>query len=239
MKVLHGILGGVVSIALIVILLITSFEIGAYSDYGWYEKEYEKYGVLSELQMEMPDVMNVTKEMMTYLRGNRENLVVNTIVNREEREFFNDREKAHMIDVKNLFIGGLWLRRGASLVLVLVIVILVWTKGNLKRLLPKSFLICLGLFIGMTAGAGVLFMSDFNKYFTLFHELFFTNDLWLLDSTTDLLIRMLPEGFFLDMVVRIGITFLILMMICVSLSIVLLARQKVLQKNVKKNVRMH
>ncbi len=29
----------------------------------------------------------------------------------EYREFFNDREIAHMEDVRGLFIGGLWLRR--------------------------------------------------------------------------------------------------------------------------------
>lgn len=226
MKVLHGMSGFFASIAMIIILLITSFEIGAYSDFGWYEKEYIKYDVLTDLEMEMPDVMEVTKEMMAYLRGNRENLVVDTIVDGEEQEFFNDREKAHMVDVQNLFIGGLWLRRGALFVLAAAILVLVWTKADWKRILPKSFLIGMGTFIGVTAGAGLLFMSDFNKYFTLFHEIFFNNDLWLLDPRTDLLIRMLPEGFFLDMVVRIGITFLLLLAILLVISIVMLMRQK-------------
>ena len=39
-------------------------------------------------------------------------------------------------------------------------------------------------------------------------SLFFTNDLWLFDPSTDLMIRMLPEGFFYDMVMRIGLYFL-------------------------------
>ena len=43
--------------------------------------------------------------------------------------------------------------------------------------------------------------------FTLFHEIFFTNDLWLFDPATDYMIRMLPEGFFYDMVMRIGAWF--------------------------------
>ena len=69
-------------------------------------------------------------------------------------------------------------------------------------------------------------MSDFNKYFLLFHEMFFSNDLWLLNPETDLLIRMLPEGFFLDMVVRIGIIFLLLLSVGVIISIVALYRLK-------------
>lgn len=226
MKILQRTFGMIASIATIVILLITAFEIGAYSDYGWYEKEYAKYEVLDDLEMEMEDVMHVTEEMMSYLRGNRADLVVDTLVDGEKREFFNDREKAHMADVQNLFIGGLWIRRIAMILFVLVIVAMIKTKADWRRLLPKSFLIGLGVFTGITAGAGILFMSDFNKYFTLFHEIFFTNDLWLLDPRTDLLIRMLPEGFFMDMVIRIGLIFLSLLLVGVVISIVALYRFK-------------
>ncbi len=226
MKILQRTFGMIASIATIVILLITAFEIGAYSDYGWYEKEYAKYEVLDDLEMEMEDVMHVTEEMMAYLRGNRADLVVDTLVDGEEREFFNDREKAHMADVQNLFVGGLWIRRIAMILFVLVIVAMIKTKADWRRLLPKSFLIGLGVFTGITAGAGILFMSDFNKYFTLFHEIFFTNDLWLLDPRTDLLIRMLPEGFFMDMVIRIGLIFLSLLLVGVVISIVALYRFK-------------
>lgn len=226
MKILQRTFGMIASIAVIVIMLISAFEIGAYSDYGWYEKEYAKYEVLDDLEMEMKDAMHVTEEMMAYLRGNRDDLVVNTIVDGEEREFFNDREKAHMVDVQNLFIGGLWIRRIALLIFVLAVVAIIKMKVDWKRLLPKSFLIGLGVFIGITAGAGLLFMSEFNKYFTLFHEIFFTNDLWLLDPRTDLLIRMLPEGFFMDMVIRIGLIFLSLLLLGVVISIVALYRFK-------------
>ena len=226
MKILQRGLATIISITAIVILLITSFEIGAYSDYGWYERAYEKYGVLDDLEMQMEDVMHVTEEMMAYLRGNRADLVVETNVDGEVRDFFNDREKAHMVDVKNLFVGGLWIRRIAILVFLFSIVFLIRSKTDWKNILPKSFLIALGVFIGITGGAGLLFMSDFNKYFLLFHEMFFSNDLWLLNPETDLLIRMLPEGFFLDMVVRIGIIFLLLLSVGVIISIVALYRFK-------------
>lgn len=225
MKVLHRMTGIIAGVATIVFLLITAFEIAAYSDYGWYEKAYEKYEVLDDLEMDMPHVMEVTKEMMAYLRGNRDDLVVQTVVDGEQREFFNDREKAHMVDVQELFLGGLWLRRGILLLIVLTIIILLKTKADWKKLLPQSFLIATASFITITAGAGALFLSDFNRYFTLFHEIFFDNDLWLLDPNTDLLIRMLPEGFFLDMVVRIGIIFLVLMSILLIISIAMLLKQ--------------
>ena len=231
MKGLQRILSAFAGIAMLIILLISSFEIGAYSDFGWYEKEYAKYNVLDDLEMEMSDAMQVTKEMMSYLRGNRADLVVETKVDGEEQEFFNDREKAHMVDVKNLFIGGLWLRRGAILILAISFLVLIKTKADWKQLLPKSFLITIGSFVGLTLAAGVLFMTDFHRYFMIFHEIFFTNDLWLLDPDTDLLIRMLPEGFFLDMVKRIGLIFLILMVIVLVISVVILKLRNIRKTN--------
>ena len=87
MKIVHWFLGMTAILSVIVILLISSFEIGIYSDFGWYEKEYEKYNVTEDLEMKMDDVMDVTEEMMAYLRGDREGLVVWTTVNGENRNF--------------------------------------------------------------------------------------------------------------------------------------------------------
>ena len=231
MKIVHWFLGMTAILSVIVILLISSFEIGIYSDFGWYEKEYEKYNVTEDLEMKMDDVMDVTEEMMAYLRGDREGLVVWTTVNGEKQEFFNDREKAHMVDVQNLFLGGLTLRFSAIIVLVISLSGLIFTKGNWKRILPKSFLTGLGAFLVISGGLGVLCASDFNKYFFLFHEIFFDNDLWLLDPATDLMIRMLPEGFFFDMVIRIGSIFIGMLAILLILSMRILHRQKANKKN--------
>lgn len=231
MKKLYYFLGMTAILSVIVILLISSFEIGIYSDFGWYEKEYEKYGVTEELEMEMDDVMHVTEEMMAYLRDERADLVVQTTVNGEEREFFNAREKSHMADVQNLFLGGLRLRFGAVVVLGISLFGLIATKGNWRRILPKSFLIGLGTFLGTSGILGVLFASDFNKYFFLFHEIFFDNDLWLLDPATDLMIRMLPEGFFFDMVIRIGSIFIGGLAVLLLVSILVLRRQKTDKKD--------
>lgn len=104
-------LGILFSFCLIVTLLITSVEAVTYWTPGYYEREYSKYNVTEDVHMEMDDLLDVTKEMMAYLRGNREDLHVPTIVDGQPREFFNDREIAHMEDVRGLFVGALVLRR--------------------------------------------------------------------------------------------------------------------------------
>ena len=167
--------------------------------FWFYEKEYKKYDVVSDLDMELKDVMYVTYEMMDYLIGDRENLDVYTVVEGKEQDFFNEQDKLHMADVKNLFLGGLMVRRVSAAVMLLCLFVLWVTKANWKKILARGYQIGLGI-----ATAGVAFLAgalivDFNTAFTVFHEIFFTNDLWLFDPAEDYMIRMLPEVFFYDM----------------------------------------
>ena len=225
MKVSEKIIGVAAVVATIIILLISSFEIAMYSDFSWYEKEYLKYEVLDDLEMEIDDVMRVTEEMMAYLRDDREDLVVETTVDGVEREFFNDREKLHMVDVKGLFMGGLTLRRNSLILLAGAFIVLTIMKANWKKLLPWSIIWGIGGFLGLLLVGGALIASDFHRYFFLFHEIFFDNDLWLLDPRTDLMIRMLPEGFFFDMVVRIGVIFFISFCVLLLTGVIIKSRK--------------
>lgn len=216
-KVVHWILGVILSFAVIMILLISSFQAAMYMDFSFYEKEYEKYDVLSDLNMKMEDVMYVTHEMMDYLKGDRENLEVITTVEGKEQDFFNEQDKLHMADVQGLFIGGLNLRTGSLIVLLVCLILLILTKGNWKYIIPRAFQIALGISGAAAAILAFLFSRDFTAAFTKFHEIFFTNDLWIFDPATDYMIRMLPEGLFFDFVIRIGGIFatgLILLLIC-------------------------
>lgn len=207
---------------LIIAVLITSFQAAIYGDskYRFYEKEYEKYAVTVDLQMELEDVMEVTDYMMDYLIGKEEKLSIETTVDGQRQDFFNEQDRLHMADVKKLFLGGLtlrwWLLGGFAVLMALF----VFLKGDWKRWIPKAYFIGLGIFGALTVILGGLFASDFTKYFTIFHEIFFTNDLWIFDPETDLMIRMLPEGFFYDMVMRIGIVFVILLLALLAAALV-------------------
>lgn len=193
-------------VSFIIALLLTSFQVAIYGDpeYRFYEKEYGKYQVAASLHMEMEDIMDVTDKMMAYLIGEREELSVITQVDGREQDFFNEQDRFHMGEVKELFLGGLRLRNYlVAAAGVLMILLIIW-KTDLGRVLPRAYFVSLGVFTGLTAILGSLLASDFNKYFTIFHEIFFDNDLWMFDPATDYMIRMLPEGFFFDFVIRIG-----------------------------------
>lgn len=220
MKKLHWCAGIILGFSVIAALLITSFEIAMYSDFDVYRYEYEKYDVLSDLDMNMDDVMYVTHEMMDYLRGKGDTLSVMTTVEGQEQDFFNEQDRFHMGEVRDLFIGGLNIRFGACVAAVLCILFLITTRADIKKIIPRSYWIALGI-----TGTAVLFLGiaavvDFDSVFVQFHHIFFDNDLWIFDPAEDYMIRMLPEGLFYDMVMRIGAVFVASLVVLLALSFI-------------------
>lgn len=220
MKKIQWAAGILLSFSVIVILLISSFEIAMYADFRVYQKEYEKYGVLDELDMNMDDVMYVTKEMMAYLRGNRDTLSVVTNVEGKEQDFFNEQDRFHMGEVRDLFVGGLHMRTGAVVIALICLVFLIASRACLKKILVRSYQIALGITGTLVILIGAAALIDFNAVFVQFHHIFFDNDLWLFDPAEDYMIRMLPEGLFADMVLRIGLLFVEGLLILLVTSIV-------------------
>lgn len=197
--------GVMASLAVVMVLLVSSIDLVIYKNPGYFEREYRKYGVQQDVDMEMSDLLYVTEEMTSYLKGGREDLNIVTTVGGEEREFFSAREKAHMKDVKALFWWGIQLRR---LGFVIAAGVILWAIGkNWIRLFAKCFLATAGTLMTVTAALAVVVSSDFDRYFTLFHHIFFDNDLWILDPRVDLLIQIVPQPFFMDTAFRIVIVF--------------------------------
>ena len=209
MKILRFFLGIILSFSLMFIVLITSIEIAAYSDFSFYEKEYKKYAVINYVDISMSDLMNVTNDMMSYLKGDREKLsdIKANIAGIPDTAFFNEREVAHMEDVRGLFVGAVYLRYLLIAVSILCIIAVKLLKGKVFCFLSNVLIFGTLITLAITAVLVFLIAGDFEKYFIIFHHIFFNNDLWMLDPATDNLINIVPQGFFMDMSERIMIVF--------------------------------
>lgn len=203
------------SLMLLTGLLLTSVEAVVYWTPGWFEKEYDKYMVLEDVrgEMSMDSALYVTDEMMEYLRGNRKNLIVYTTLDGKRQEFFSDREKKHLADCRVLFTGGFRIRNLCLILCAVILLLVGWRTrkaGNRKPLaefLRKVSGINL-ILLGVILMIALLVSGNFDRYFVMFHHVFFDNDLWLLDPQRDNLINLLPEGFFVDTAIRIVLIFL-------------------------------
>ena len=225
--ILHRFLGILTAFALMFTLLITSVEAVCYWVPGYYQHEYTKYSVLDNLpSMTMDDLLIVTEEMMAYLRGNRKDLHVKTVMGGEYREFFTEREIAHMEDVQGLFLAAVFLRRLCLVLIFFCIGTIYLTKGNLRLILPKMLFFGTLLFFGPAAVLGRSISTDFSKYFIVFHHIFFDNDLWILDPSVDMLINIVPEPFFMDTAFFILILYGFLTLLVLGISFALMRKNR-------------
>ncbi len=109
---------------------------------------------------------------------------------------FNERELAHMRDVLALFDLARTVRNVLLVAAVALLAAGLWLSRG-RRLLAMC-LTGLGALLVPLGAFAVWAAVDFSSAFTFFHEVLFTNDLWLLDPETDMLLRLLPEQFFAD-----------------------------------------
>lgn len=205
-KVLYHGMGLLAAFCLMLIVLISAVEAVVYSGDAFFEREYRKYNVTARVDMEMDELLRVTEEMMAYLRGDRADLVVETVVAGENRAFFNEKEIRHMVDVQGLFLGAMRLRLAAGAAAALLAAWLLKKKQGLCLLRMVQWGV--GLFLGGMAALALLASTNFTKYFTWFHLIFFDNNDWILNPQTDLLINIVPEGFFRDTALAIVLLFL-------------------------------
>ena len=201
----HGILSLIGAFSAMLVMILSSVALSV-ANLEYFHREYTEYSVYETIGIEKDDLLEITRETMDYLYGKRAALDMKTTVRGETREFYNANERLHMEDVRALFSSGLALRRACVLIFI-VCVFLLWRTGGIRELF-RGFIVAVPVTLGLIAVIAVLGAMDFNRYFTLFHRIFFSNDLWILDPRTDLLINMVPEGFFRDTVFRIGGIFL-------------------------------
>ncbi len=189
----------VLALALPIFLLLSSLDISV-SDMSFFEDKYEEYNIDKSTGISHDDLMVVTEKLMDYLKGNRDDIVIYTEINGEERQVFREREILHLEDVKVLFTKGYMIRNVCGvLALISAILLFRYDKNKLGKGLIASSLIPVVTMILLA----IPLITSFYESFTIFHEILFTNDLWLLDPKTEVLIQMYPLDFFKSMAFKI------------------------------------
>ena len=151
-------------------------------------------------EQEYPGVGRMTA---AYLTGREENFQY-IWTDADDRGYvgFQKHEADHMADCRDLIgLAGVlrWVTGGAALL------------AGAGILLRRRKAYACGMLTGLCA-AGILFagiavwaLVNFDGLFVTFHRVAFTNDGWLLDPLTDLLIRLMPVDFFVSLGIRIMI----------------------------------
>lgn len=137
----------------------------------------------------------VASEIMSYLNYGRDDLLIGA--DAEETEdgsvIMREVEIRHMEDVKDLY-TILRLVALGSLVVVIAIGVFMYKKD--KAFLYETLRNIYWVPLMFVAFIGTWVLIDFGRLFTWFHQIFFTNDDWILRSD-DVLIQLLPQAFWM------------------------------------------
>jgi len=174
-------------------------------DRNLYTEGFQKYDIQASFNSSV-DLMNETGFLLNYLESGEGAI---------QSDFFNEREKSHLVDVRGLYKDIILANKIAAYSSMVLLVLLVYFYKRLaahmtdaeqnekyKHLL-SSLLIYTGAIVDVVAVLFVIVAITFDTSFITFHQIFFTSDTWMLNPETDNLIRMFPEGFFYDMFIRI------------------------------------
>lgn len=166
------------------------------TDGGLYYRLQLREGILPEAGVTEEELRSVDGALSAYLSGDRSAL---------DDVPFNDVERAHMADCFHLFALLRCVLRICAIAGALLTALGIMLGA---RRPDRMFLLCAAIFAGMLLIPAVWGYVDFASLFDRFHRVLFTNDLWLLNPETDLLIRICPERMFASMAVRIGLYWL-------------------------------
>ena len=206
------------------LILTISFEIITFSDWI-YEFNWDRNNISYRSNLTNNELDQVSDQIKDYFKNDDEKITIN-IERNKSINLFNQREIDHMVDVKNLIKFTLLFERISLVIIFFTLIISSYINGLkeiqrvLIQIIYKSFIIWSGIILLIISGMVI----NFNYTFTLFHKIFFRNDLWILDPRNDYLLILFPERFFLEICIIILLLFTLINFFLLSVTWVLRKR---------------
>lgn len=190
-----------------IFILLTITSIFSFS-LNTYKSNYIFHNIPNVTGYSLDQLLKITEDLLSFFKGNNKKEYFNNI--------FDRKENIHLDDVQYLFKKGFFIK-DVSLIIVIISFSFLYKRD--KEKFYNGIMYSSIISLSIIAFFIVIFSMEFNKYFTYFHKIFFTNDYWLLDANTNLLIQMFPQEFFVDVFYKIMITFILIMSILLIESV--------------------
>ena len=181
---------------------------------SFYTEQYIAIGAEDATGMSIEDLDKTTTMLLDYLNDRRDDLDMTVKKWNEVKFVFNQREISHMVDVKNLYTTAAKVMYIALALSAVTLIFLFVKDGKVAFFTGaitgyKTAVVFAAILVIAFGGA---FIFGFDTFWTMFHKVVFTNDLWLLDPRTSTMINMFPLPFWLamctDMLVRFAVIFI-------------------------------
>ncbi|MBU0279402.1 TIGR01906 family membrane protein [Gemella sp. zg-1178] len=177
-----------------------------------YKSFYLKNNLAHKLGVSNEQLLNYTENLFAYLKNNTS----------LDRSWFTNKDILHMVDVRNLYLIS------SKIMYLLFFIFIILTisnififKKNYLKIISKLFNRLLAIFMLLIFSLALYISINFTKFWISFHEILFSNDLWLLDPAESNLIKMFPENFFFFLVASIIISLIIYFVLLIILKKIL------------------
>lgn len=168
-----------------------------------YDRAYEKYGIEERSQLSKAEAGNLMDESLGYVLGGE--------ISRLVENSYSYYELIHLEDVRTTY---RILKRLMALSAFLMLILIIPSRGKDLAAIGQGLVYNYSLLGGIL----VLGFINFRQVFLAFHSLVFNNDYWLLDSSKDLLIQLMPEALFMDLLVKVIVKYFL---IAISIQIII------------------
>ena len=176
----------------------------------FFEWQYQRLGVHETIDIAPDELTRVTTELLDYMAGRRESLEdIYATVAGTERRFFSDIEIRHMVDVLDLYNIAFMARNIAFFIMVGLLFAMALFRYPVLPVVARCCREVQTCFLLLGGLLALVISLNFDRAFNIFHHLFFSNDYWVLDPRHNLLINMVPLGFFIHIAVFIGLLLLL------------------------------
>ena len=181
------------------ILLLTASIAWAANSLWLYEYGFDKYGVSQTTGLAGVELEKAATGLISYFNSGEEYISLTVVKGDRAFELFNQRETAHLRDVKGLIWLDYWLLLGTLIyTLVYAGVSLFWRGRRYRCRLAWGLVGGGSITVALMLALGLGALLNFDRLFLQFHLISFANELWQLDPAKDYLIMLFPQGFWYD-----------------------------------------
>ena len=190
------------------ISLLCSIAASSVTNENLMKQGFLNYSQTAHLNVPAGRYGDYAKAICDYLNGKTP---VTQIANPETGETepaFSDKENLHMADVKDI-VNLLKIVRwaGGGIVIGALLLLYLKSKENKAKFLSdtvRGFALSALFLLLIATVLAVWGAVNFDGLFVTFHKLCFSNDLWILNPNTDLLVALMPLPFFIWYAGEIG-----------------------------------
>lgn len=187
----------IVVVLVYIILINPSFYIS-------YNERIENNKIEDELRLDKEIAYEALTSMLHFVNGSIDSPQVSFVQNGVETYFYNDREEAHMRDIRQMIYKGKIICLVSFILGTIDLLLLVKSKQH--KLLAKNYLKVLLVEICLVLTTGIAYMIKPIYVITVYHKLFFRGNSWIFNPATDRIIYFFSNGIYARIIIVVSMT---------------------------------